>query len=123
MVLVPATAAYADRAHHAIFALQRHAAGKSHDAAVVGHLDAEKLLARLRVRPQILGRQIEGAAGKRLVEAISTLPILAPSMRAWATKLPPASTTAIFSGWPISWDFSMPAAMTRWASSSETLLG
>src|SRR6202008_334123 len=40
----------------------------------------------------------------------------APSMRAWLTRFPPASTTAIFIGCPISRAFSSAAAMTQRAS-------
>src|SRR5690606_26191675 len=39
---------------------------------------------------------------KALLIEISILPIQAPSMRTWEIKFPPASTTAIFMGWPIS---------------------
>src|SRR4051794_1865573 len=56
----------------------------------------------------------------RLVQAflieMSTLPIHAPSIRTCATRLPPASATAMFIGWPISWAFFSAAAITRRAS-------
>src|SRR5947209_2631158 len=47
---------------------------------------------------------------------ISTLPIHARSMRTCATRLPPASTTAMFIGWPISSALRSPASITRRAS-------
>src|SRR5271166_5814495 len=48
------------------------------------------------------------------------LPIQAPSMRTWATRLPPSSATAMFMGCPISAAFFSAAAIIRRASSSFT---
>src|SRR5271157_5377434 len=48
------------------------------------------------------------------------LPIQAPSMRTWATRLPPSSATAMFMGCPISCAFFSAAAMTRRASARFT---
>src|SRR4051794_10219828 len=53
--------------------------------------------------------------------AMSTLPSQASSIRTCATRLPPASTTAMFIGWPISVARASPAARTRLASASETV--
>src|SRR5215217_5184796 len=53
--------------------------------------------------------------------AMSMLPSQAPSIRTCATRLPPASTTAMFIGWPISVAWVSPAARTRLASASETV--
>src|SRR5258707_732843 len=49
------------------------------------------------------------------------LPIQAPSMRTWETRLPPSSTTAIFMGCLISTAFCSAAAMTLRASSSVSI--
>src|SRR5215469_16610294 len=57
-------------------------------------------------------------AVKALLMATSMLPIQAPSIRTWASRLPPPSTTAMFIGWPISFALLSPAAITRLASSS-----
>src|SRR5829696_7295492 len=46
------------------------------------------------------------------------LPTNAPSILTCALRLPPASTTAISIGWPISWAFRWAASMTRRASFS-----
>src|ERR1700722_2533819 len=48
-------------------------------------------------------------AVKALLMAMSMLPSHAPSMRAKAVRFAPASTTAIFIGWPISFAFMIPA--------------
>ena len=56
-----------------------------------------------------------------LLIEMSMLPIHAPSIRACATRLPPASTTAMFIGWPISAALASPASMTRRACASVTL--
>src|SRR5699024_10534838 len=53
---------------------------------------------------------------------MSMLPIHAPSIRTCATRLPPASATAIFIGCPISAAFFSAAAITRLASSSVTII-
>src|SRR5690606_13883869 len=53
-----------------------------------------------------------------LLIEMSTEPSHAPSMRTWATRLPPASTTATFMGWPISSALASAAAITRRASAS-----
>src|SRR5829696_4680649 len=53
--------------------------------------------------------------------AMSMLPSQAPSMRTCATRLPPASTTAMFIGWLISVAWASPAARTRLASASKTV--
>src|SRR5215208_1307810 len=45
------------------------------------------------------------------------LPTNAPSILTCALRLPPASTTAMSMGWPISWAFRWAASMTRRASS------
>jgi hypothetical protein len=54
-------------------------------------------------------RDIEAFAVKALLMAMSMLPSHAPSMRANAVRLAPASTTAIFIGWPICFAFAIPA--------------
>src|SRR3954447_4988546 len=53
---------------------------------------------------------------------MSMLPSQALSMRTWATRLPPASTTAMFMGWPISSAFFSAAAMIRFASARVTII-
>jgi len=58
---------------------------------------------------------------KALLIEMSTLPIQAPSMRTWETRLPPSSTTAMFMGCLISTAFCSAAAMTLRASSSVTI--
>ena len=52
---------------------------------------------------------------------MSTLPSQAPSMRTWATRLPPSSATAMFIGCPISCAFFSAAAITRRASARLTI--
>src|ERR1700730_2980214 len=47
------------------------------------------------------------------------LPIQAPSIRTWLTRFPPASTTAMFIGWPISRALASAAVITRRASLRE----
>src|SRR5438270_1496409 len=49
---------------------------------------------------------------------MSMEPSQALSMRTWAMRLPPASATAMFMGWPISAAFFSAAAMMRRASAS-----
>ncbi len=49
LILLARTAADADGADHVAVLLQRNAAGENHDAAVIGTVNAEELLARLRV--------------------------------------------------------------------------
>src|SRR5580704_6982948 len=53
---------------------------------------------------------------------MSMEPIQALSMRTWAMRLPPASATAMFMGWPISFAFFSAAAMMRRASASWIIL-
>src|ERR1700744_6607906 len=61
-------------------------------------------------------------AVQALLIEMFTDPIHAPSMRTWATRLPPSSATAMFMGWPISFAFFSAAAITRRAASSVTSL-
>src|ERR1700730_15176977 len=58
------------------------------------------------------------AVNALLIE-ISMLPIQAPSIRTWLTRFPPASTTAMFIGWPISRALASAAVITRRASLGE----
>jgi len=55
-----------------------------------------------------------------LLIAMSILPSHASSMRAKASKLPPASATAMLEGEPISFALAIPAWIIRCASSSDT---
>src|ERR1700688_2047774 len=57
-----------------------------------------------------------------LLIEMSMLPIQAPSMRRWETRLPPSSTTAMFIGCLISTAFVSAAAMIFRASSSVIVL-
>src|SRR5438067_4532214 len=63
MVLVTRTTTYADGAYYFTVALERDAAGKNHDLAIVGGMDAEKLPAGLRVLCQIFGGDVKRARG------------------------------------------------------------
>jgi len=71
--------------------------------------------------PRSLVLMSKARAVKALLIEMSTLPIHAPSIRAWQTRLPPASTTAMFIGWASSPALFSPAAMTRRASCNVTL--
>src|SRR6185369_2483412 len=51
----------------------------------------------------------------------STLPVQAPSIRTWETRLPSSSTTAMFIGWPSSCARRSPAAITLRASASDRI--
>jgi len=61
MILVAGTAANANRPYHVAISLQRDAAGKNHDLAVVGSMNAEELASRLRMLRQFLRFDIECA--------------------------------------------------------------
>src|ERR1019366_805457 len=67
MVLLARAAADADGAYNFAVALQRDTAREDHNLAVVRGMDAEKLSARLRVRRQVFGRDVEGARGVGLL--------------------------------------------------------
>src|SRR6266478_4347482 len=54
MILIAGTAADANRADYPSIQLQRDAAGKNHDLAVVGNMNAEELASRLRMLRQLL---------------------------------------------------------------------
>ena len=75
---------------------------------------------------QWVARSLVAMSKAREVKAflieMSMLPSQALSMRTWATRLPPASATAMFIGWPISAAFFSAAAMTRRASLSVTMI-
>src|SRR5260370_19525731 len=54
MILIAGSTADANRADYLAIQLQRDAAGKNHDLAVVGNMNAEELAARLRMLRQLL---------------------------------------------------------------------
>jgi hypothetical protein len=72
-----------------------YAAAEDNNFAGITFLNAEQWLARLRQACQIRGRFIEDSGRHRLIDGNSILPMRAPSWRTKATRLPPASTTAI----------------------------
>ena len=57
MILVAGTTADANRPDHLAIQLQRDAAGKNHDFAVVRNMNAEELASRLRVLCQFGSEQ------------------------------------------------------------------
>jgi hypothetical protein len=59
VVLLARTTADADRADNLAATFERNTAGKNHDAAVVGGVNSEKLIARLAVLRQIFGGNIK----------------------------------------------------------------
>src|SRR5664280_2308228 len=67
VVLLARTTAHADRAHDFSAAFQRNASSEDHDLAIVGDMNAEELSARLRMRGQVLGPDIERARGVGLL--------------------------------------------------------
>src|SRR5581483_8795381 len=67
MVLFAEPAADANGPDDFPAAFERHSAGKDHDLSVVGGMDAEELLAGLRVFSQSFGFDIEGARGEGLL--------------------------------------------------------
>jgi hypothetical protein len=67
LILLPGATAYADAAHHLVTALERNAAGEDHHASVIRSVNAKELIAGLAMRGEILGSNIEGASGPRLV--------------------------------------------------------
>lgn len=99
--LLAGAAAEADRTYDLAVALERYATGEDHYPPFAGDVDAEELLARLSIIGQVLSGDVERAGVNALLIEMSMLPIQAPSMRAWATRFPPASTTATLLGDPI----------------------
>jgi hypothetical protein len=69
---------------------------------VVGNVNSKKRLSRLTVSGKFCSRDVECTRGECLVDRMSMLPSYAPSILIWLTRFPPASTTAMFIGWPIS---------------------
>jgi hypothetical protein len=118
IIVSAAAAAHSNRADDRSVAPQRDAASEDHHTPVVGNMNSKKLLARLAVCGELGGRDIECARGNALLIEISILPSHAPSILMWLTKFPPASTTAMFIGCPISRAFFSAAEMTRRASSN-----
>src|SRR5579862_6910871 len=59
MILIARATADANRAYNFSALLQRDAAREDHDLAVVGGVDTKELPARLRMRRQVLGRDVE----------------------------------------------------------------
>src|SRR5664279_4299275 len=67
VVLLARTTAHADRAHDFSVAFQRNASSEDHNLAIVGDMNAKELSARLRMRGQVLGPDIERARGVGLL--------------------------------------------------------
>ena len=105
LVLFDGAAGDADGADDLLAGCDGDAAGKRDDPAVVGDADAVQRAAGLGLRIQILRRGVE-----RCATAIE--PSQAPSCRANAARLLPASTTATFIATPISSALARPAATT-----------
>src|SRR5690242_14937108 len=68
LVLIARTATDADGTHDHAVAHERHASGEDRHPAVIGGVDAEELLRRLRVLAEILGRDVEGPGRPRLAD-------------------------------------------------------
>jgi len=110
VVLIARASADVDSADHLAIALTGNATGEDHDLAVVGGVDPKELHSRLRVRGQVPGRDVEGPrCVGLLLRNVDAADIQAPSIRTWATRLPPSSAMAMFMGCPISaFSFSPP---------------
>src|SRR5262245_51341637 len=67
-LVLRAESAYPDPTDHLVAAFQRNAAGEDHNAALIGHMDAEKLLPRLAVLRKILCRDIEGPCSPGFID-------------------------------------------------------
>jgi hypothetical protein len=67
MILIARTATDADRTHYLAIPLQRDAAGKNHNLAVVGGMNAEELVARLRKLCQVFRLDVERARRVRFL--------------------------------------------------------
>src|SRR4030081_1951149 len=63
VILFAGSSADADGADDFAVLLQGDASGEDHDLAVVGGVDAEELVARLRVIAEVFGGDVEGAGG------------------------------------------------------------
>ena len=70
VVLIARTTAHADGANHLAIFLQRDAAGKDHDLAIIRGMDAEELPARLRVGGEIFGGDVESPRGVGLLDGL-----------------------------------------------------
>jgi hypothetical protein len=68
MILFAGTAAYTHRAKDLSVALQRNAASEDHYSTVIGHMNAEKLPARLGMLGEISCSNIEGAGCECLID-------------------------------------------------------
>src|ERR1700687_916915 len=67
VILLSGTTANAHGAYHCSTAFQRDAAGEHNHAPMIGHVDSEKLTARLRILREIFRRNIERARSEGLV--------------------------------------------------------
>src|SRR5271170_5293754 len=68
VILFAGAAADADGADYFSVLLEWDAAGEDHDLAVVGGVDAEELISRLRVRGEIFCGDVEGTGGPGLFD-------------------------------------------------------
>src|SRR6478672_3519499 len=68
MILLAQAAAYADCTHDLAFELERNATSKDHDAAMIGRMDTEELIAALRVFAERLRLNVERPGSKCLVD-------------------------------------------------------
>lgn len=68
VILLSGAAADADGANDLAILAQRNSTGEDHDAAVIGDVNAEELIARLRMRRQVFGRDVEGPGRESFVD-------------------------------------------------------
>src|ERR1700677_3223315 len=68
VVLIARAAAYTDGSYYFSVFLERDATGEDHHFAVVGGVDAEELVAGLRVWCEVFGGDVKGAGGPGLFD-------------------------------------------------------
>lgn len=99
-ILVTWPAAHSEKTQGFAVLLEWDAACEDHHSAAVRRVDTVNVLTWLGVIGEVLGLNLKARDVRAVLIDMSTLPIQAPSWRAWAIRLPPASTTAMFIGWP-----------------------